>query len=227
MALLRMLAFRPQAASSPTPAAPVRGASTAPAAASTPHAGAPRAAPRAVAPPPVSAAQTAPPAAAPPSAPPAAVVAIRAPAAAADPSPSLAPIALDGNGLPDWDALIARAGLRGPLGMLAQNAVLRDREGRTLVLALQTRTCTWRWNRWSPDGGAHRRGAGRAGALALCQGQQSGRRRAARLPRVPRRRTMWRRRQPKQSIAADPLVQALKREFGARVVPRSVKPFAQ
>jgi DNA polymerase-3 subunit gamma/tau len=30
-----------------------------------------------------------------------------------------------------------------------------------------------------------------------------------------------------QSIEGDPLVQSLKREFGARVVPQSVKPFNQ
>ena len=48
-----------------------------------------------------------------------------------------AAIARDADGLPNWEALIERAGLRGPFGLLAQNAVLRERDGQTLVLALQ------------------------------------------------------------------------------------------
>src|SRR3546814_18333997 len=38
---------------------------------------------------------------------------------------------------PDWEALIERAQLRGPFSVVAQNAVLRERDGQTLVLALQ------------------------------------------------------------------------------------------
>ena len=52
-------------------------------------------------------------------------------------APAPAPVPRDANGLPAWEALIAQAGLRGPLGLLAQNAVLRERDGQTLVLALQ------------------------------------------------------------------------------------------
>src|SRR3569623_277350 len=52
-------------------------------------------------------------------------------------APARPVVQTDARGLPRWDALIEQAGLRGPLGQLAQNAALRERDGNTLVLALQ------------------------------------------------------------------------------------------
>jgi len=126
-------------------------------------------------------------------------------------------------GLPDWEALIQRADLRGPLGQLAQNSALRGREGQTLVLALQPthmhlavepivsqiadrlseamgETIRLRFVEDS-HGAAHTPAARAAEARSVAQSAAEA------------------------SIEGDPLVQALKREFGARVVPQSIKPF--
>jgi DNA polymerase-3 subunit gamma/tau len=144
------------------------------------------------------------------------------PAAAVENTP--APIASDANGLPNWDALIERAGLRGPLGLLAQNAVLRERDGQTLVLALQ---------------GAHMHLAVEPMVSQMEEriGQALGERIRLRFvgnsssasPETPAARAAQARDTAQavaeQSIENDTLVQSLKREFGARVVPQSVKPF--
>ena len=77
---------------------------------------------------------------------------------------------------PTGAALIERAGLRGPLGQLAQNAALRERDGQTLVLVLQAAAhASGGGADGQPDGRAHRAGAGRAHSPALRQ-------------RLPRRR---------------------------------------
>ncbi|GAB2548784.1 DNA polymerase III subunit gamma/tau [Rhodanobacter koreensis] len=135
-----------------------------------------------------------------------------------------APMARDANGLPNWEALIERAGLRGPFGLLAQNAVLRERDGQTLVLALQPAHMTLavepmvsqmeerigqvlgerirlRFVSNSKDATATQTPAARA-AQARDAAQVAA----------------------EQAIEGDPLVQSLKREFGARVVPQSIKP---
>ncbi len=207
MALLRMLAFRPDGAP---------GAITGPPRATTAsHSASAPSRPHAV-PKPATPARDVPIAAAPaPFAREQAVVTPTAPAA---------PLAADSDGLPDWDALIARAALHGPLRMLAQNAVLRAREGQTLVLALQPvhlhmavepmvsqmaqlisaalgETVQLRFVSVSSPAAAAQTPAARAAqARSAAQAQAVA------------------------AIDADPLVQSLKREFGARVVPQSVKP---
>jgi len=205
MALLRMLAFRPGDDATPT----------------TNSGGGQRAAasprPTAASPVPAAApAQAARPAPAPYAAPPAAP---RESAAAV--APPIQRVAAPG-GLPDWEALIQRADLRGPLGQLAQNSALRGREGQTLVLALQP---TYMHLAVEPivsqiadrlsetlgepirlrfvedsHGAAHTPAARAAEARSAAQSAAEA------------------------SIEGDPLVQALKREFGARVVPQSIKP---
>jgi DNA polymerase-3 subunit gamma/tau len=130
----------------------------------------------------------------------------------------------DADGLPDWESLIERAGLRGPFSVLAQNAILRERDGQTLVLALQP---------------AHMSLAVEPMVSQMEEriGQALGER--IRLRFVNRRQTATaqtpaaRAAQARdaaqataeQAIEDDPLVQSLKREFGARVVPQSIKPF--
>jgi len=205
MALLRMLAFRP--GDDATPATNSGGGQRA--------AASPR--PTAASPVPAAApAQAARPAPAPYAAPPAAP---RESAAAV--APPVQRVAAPG-GLPDWEALIQRADLRGPLGQLAQNSALRGREGQTLVLALQP---TYMHLAVEPivsqiadrlsetlgepirlrfvedsHGAAHTPAARAAEARSAAQSAAEA------------------------SIEGDPLVQALKREFGARVVPQSIKP---
>ncbi|WP_130620509.1 DNA polymerase III subunit gamma/tau [Dyella amyloliquefaciens] len=205
MALLRMLAFRPGDSSG----APVER----PAASAAPRAAAPMP-PRAAAPVAnermhVASVTEAPRAAPAPVAP--------APVAARE------PVARDANGLPHWESLIEQANLRGPLGQLAQNAALRGREGQTLILALQP---------------AHMHLA-----VEPMMGQMEDRISQALGERIKLRFTEERtavsetpaaraanareaaQSAAEQAIDEDPLVQSLKREFGARVVPQSIKPF--
>jgi DNA polymerase-3 subunit gamma/tau len=138
--------------------------------------------------------------------------------------PAQAPVAQDANGLPNWESLIERAGLRGPFGLLAQNAVLRERDGQTLVLALQP---------------AHMSLAVEPMVSQMEEriGQALGERIRLRfvshsqgpVTETPAARAAQVRdaaqAAAEQSIEGDPLVQSMKREFGARVVPQSIKPF--
>lgn len=146
------------------------------------------------------------------------------PAQAAPPSPA-APrqaIAVDAHGLPDWGMLIEQAGLRGPLGQLAQNAALRERDGQTLVLVLQP-----------PH--MHLAVEPMVSQMEERIGQALGERIRLRFisddsaaTQTPAARAAVARdvaqAQAEQSIEEDPLVQALKRDFGARVVPQTIKP---
>ncbi|HZX69647.1 MAG TPA: DNA polymerase III subunit gamma/tau [Rhodanobacter sp.] len=206
MALLRMLAFRPgdavptERASRPIPAspasvsAPSRTSSTPATPARTP-APAPR--------------QQASPAA--------------PPAVSMPDRPAPAPIARDAHGLPDWEALIERAGLRGPFSVLAQNAVLRERDGQTLVLALQP---THMGMAVEPmvSQMEERIGEAMGERIRLRFVSQN----QAATTQTPAARAAQVRSSAQaaaeQAIEDDPLVQTLKRDFGARVVPQSVKP---
>ncbi|MEP6898139.1 MAG: DNA polymerase III subunit gamma/tau C-terminal domain-containing protein, partial [Rhodanobacter sp.] len=132
------------------------------------------------------------------------------------------PVARDASGLPNWEALIARAGLRGPLGLLAQNAVLRERDGQTLVLALQ---------------GAHMHLAVEPMVSQMEErlSQALGERIRLRfvgnaqgtIAETPAARAVQARdaaqSAAERAIEGDPFAQSLKREFGAHVVPQSIK----
>ena len=205
MALLRMLAFRP--GDDATPAAAPGGQR--PAAPSRPPVGAPPAVtapattPRPAAQQPMTSAQARETGAAPPA-----------------PAP-LQRMASPG-GLPYWETLIQRADLRGPLGQLAQNSALRGREGQTLVLALQP---THMHLAVEPIVGqiAERLGEvlGEPIRLRFLEDSQG----AAHTPaaRAAEARSAAQS-AAEAAIEGDPLVQALKREFGARVLPQSIKP---
>jgi DNA polymerase-3 subunit gamma/tau len=209
MAMLRMLAFRPDDGSHAVGAEPAAATARAPAAAAAParpattSSAAPVVAPRPM---------------------PASPRAEVATALAAVPQ-AKGDVPRDAQGLPDWEILIERAALRGPFSLLAQNAVLRERDGHTLVLALQPTHMTLavepmvsqmeerisnalgeriklRFVSNSQDAGGARTPAARA-AQARDAAQSAA----------------------EQAIEGDPLVQSMKREFGARVVPNSIKPF--
>ena len=210
MALLRMFAFRPGEGG---------GAQQV----DRPAAAAPRA--------PAAPARTAPPAmnermhvasvAEPPAQRPAPAPAPVAPAAVA--AATREPVAVDASGLPHWDTLIEQASLRGPLGQLAQNAALRGREGTTLVLALQPAhmhlavepMVGQMEDRISQAMGERirLRFVEQSGAAAETPAARAANAREAAQSAA------------EQAIEEDPLVQSLKREFGARVVPQSIKPF--
>jgi len=207
MALLRMLAFRP--ADDGDAARPAK-----PAAARLSTPVAPRPATATDAPRPAAPVSTAPvPAPAPP------VERPVTPAVQAAPSPRVS----RGDGsLPDWESMIERAGLRGPLGQLAQNAALRGREGNTWILALQPAHMHLAVE---PMVGqmADRIGEalGEPVRLRFVSDQESGAHTPAARAATARQAAQT---EAEQAIEDDPLVQALKRDFGARVVPGSIKP---
>jgi DNA polymerase-3 subunit gamma/tau len=135
-----------------------------------------------------------------------------------------APLARDAGGLPNWEALIERAGLRGPFGLLAQNAVLRERDGQTLVLALQPAHMSLAVE---PMVSQMEERIGQAlGERIRLRFVNSSQTAAAQTPaaRAAQARNAAQA-AAEQAIEGDPLVQSLKREFGARVVPQSIKPF--
>jgi DNA polymerase III subunit gamma/tau len=202
MALLRMLAFRPGGADEPAPTERM-----------------PRPAPAARPPSPIGRAE--PPMLSASPTPRAPVASAPAPITHAAPV-ARAPVPTDARGLPRWDALIEQAGLRGPLGQLAQNAALRERDGNTLVLALQ-------------PAHMHLAVEPMVGQMADRIGDVLGERIKLRFvadsqgaTQTPAARAASARESAQsaaeQAIEEDPLVQSLKREFGARVVPQSIKP---
>ncbi|UPG88615.1 DNA polymerase III subunit gamma/tau [Luteibacter aegosomaticola] len=206
MVLLRMHAFRP-AEGGHGPSAPRGAQAAAPSA--------PRQAPPPAAAQPARQVPPAPAARAPAAAPPAVAAPVAQP-----PSPPR-PLAVGANGLPDWHDIVERANLRGPIGQLAQNCTLRGMEGEAMVLALQPQhlhlavePLTSQMEekvsnalgrrvrfRFVAEGGnlgtpAERRAQAASDAQATAEA----------------------------SMDSDPLVQALKRDFGARVIPQSIKP---
>ncbi|OZB58818.1 MAG: DNA polymerase III subunit gamma/tau [Lysobacterales bacterium 14-68-21] len=154
--------------------------------------------------------------------PPAAVAAPQAPTPVAPAPASRRAVPTDARGLPDWVALIDQAGLRGPLGQLAQNAALRDRDGQTLTLVLQeahmhlaVEPMVGQMEERVSDALGERirlRFVSDASAATQTPAARAAEARDAAQARA------------EQSIEEDPLVQALKRDFGARVVPQSIKP---
>jgi DNA polymerase III subunit gamma/tau len=205
MALLRMLAFRPSdeaapAAASggrPAQAQPQRAPSTSSAPASL---YAPQPQPQRSAPQPVAAPYPQPP---------------------REPSASVQRVADTGD-LPDWETLIQRADLRGPLGQLAQNSALHGRDGNTLILALQP---SHMHLAVEPIVGqiADRLSdvVGQPVKLRFVSDSQGATHTPAARAAVARNEAQS---AAEASIEGDPLVQALKREFGANVVPQSIKP---
>jgi len=203
MVLLRMHAFRPadaaQGASAVRESAP-----------------APSAAPRARPAPPA-------PAAAPvPRAPPA--PAAPAPVAAPTPAPAPAPqrpIAIGADGLPDWHDIVERANLRGPIGQLAQNCSLREIDGESMVLALtpsHMHLAVEPLTSQMEEKVSHALGRRVRFRFVADRGNLGtpAERRAQALSDAQAH--------AEASMETDPLVQTLKREFDARVIPQSIKP---
>jgi DNA polymerase-3 subunit gamma/tau len=121
----------------------------------------------------------------------------------------------------DWTGLIERADLRGPAGQVIRHAGLIGVEGRTLRLALreeyeQMLTPTMQ------AGLEERLGTALGGPVKLrferaTAGVDTPAEQAARARNAQQQ-------QAENALETDPLVQGLMREFGARVVPNSVRP---
>jgi len=148
-----------------------------------------------------------------------AVAATSAPTTAPEPAATapVAPVALEPR---DWPQLIERAGLRGPLGQLAQHAALLAVDGDVLRLALRPE----HENLHSPamanqlqeklaaaTGRPLRLNFERARDGVETPAEQIARTRSAR------------QQQAEQDMELDPFVQSAMREFGARIVPQSVR----
>jgi len=139
------------------------------------------------------------------------------PAAAKPPMPAAdSPLNVD-----DWTGLIERADLRGPAGQVIRHAGLIAVDGRTLRLALREEY----EQMLTPSiqaGLEERLGVALGGPVKLrferaetgvdTPAEQAARARSAK------------QQQAESALETDPLVQGLMREFGARVVPNSVRP---
>lgn len=147
------------------------------------------------------------PAAPPPSAPP-------PPAAVQAPSPGT-------TGTPDWETLIDRAGLQGPLRELAVNASLQGIEDQQVTLALPASHAGLMVE---PMAGQLQEkigmALGRPVRLHVVHTDDAGETPAARARAVRDERQA----EAERAIEEDPFVQAMKRDFGATVVPESVRP---
>ena len=120
--------------------------------------------------------------------------------------------------------MIERAGLRGPFGLLAQNAVLRERDGQTLVLALPPAHMSLAVEPMASQMEERiSQALGERVRLRFVSHDQST---PAETPaaRAAKARSNAQS-AAEQAIEEDPMVQSMKREFGARVVPQSIKPF--
>jgi DNA polymerase-3 subunit gamma/tau len=210
MTLLRMLAFVPMSAEATAPVRPA-------AAAATPKPAPLRAEPAST---PAASARA--------YAPPAPVRATPAPKAEAAPAQRLPEIlttpANVENRSPttdDWDALIRRAELGGPLGQFARQATLVAIEGSLVRLALKT---------------AHEHlavgplvaqleqklGSALGGKIKIKFERDAG---TAESPADQQTRTeTTRRRSAEESLRSDPFVQSLEQTFGARLIANSVRP---
>ncbi len=133
-----------------------------------------------------------------------------------------APAAADGPlAVDDWPALIERAGLRGPVGQLAQHAILLGVDGNALRLGMKAMH-------------SHFSAGGIVTMLEQRLGEALGRVVRVRIETVAEagespadtraRAQTERRREASEALHGDPVVQSLIDTFGARLIPDSVRP---
>jgi DNA polymerase-3 subunit gamma/tau len=157
---------------------------------------------------------------------PAPAASTRPPQASARVSAPTAPVssvAASGD-IPDWHTLIERANLRGPLGQLAQNASMREVEGETMTLVLKP---AYMHLAVEPLTGQMEerltKAVGRRIRLRFIADHAAGETPAERAAQMRDARQA----DAIDAISNDPQVQALQRDFGARVIPQSIKPLEQ
>ncbi|HVH35268.1 MAG TPA: DNA polymerase III subunit gamma/tau [Tahibacter sp.] len=139
-------------------------------------------------------------------------------AAVADPAPPRTPVALEPR---DWASLIERADLRGPVGQLARNAALVAVEGDMLRLALAAE----HYNVLVPAmvTQLQEKLSVATGRPLRCHFEQARGSLDTPAEQLARSRSA-RQLQAEEDMERDPFVQAAMREFGARIVPNSVRP---
>jgi len=123
----------------------------------------------------------------------------------------------------EWAALIEKAGLRGPVGQLAQHSALVSIDGDLVRLALK-------------PGHEDMHSAAMIAQMAEKLGAALGRAVKVRYDKAPSaadtpadvaaRDRAERQQSAERALGADPFVQALIRDFDARVIPESIKPAA-
>ncbi|MGN6312818.1 MAG: DNA polymerase III subunit gamma/tau [Rhodanobacteraceae bacterium] len=129
------------------------------------------------------------------------------------------PLALGAGGMPDWEQWIVRAGLGGPVGQLARHAAPKSLDGSMLTLAIKPE------HQPMADslGEALQRQLGEALGKPLRlrfisdKAVETPAARAARAQSAEQAAAA-------RAIEEDPLVQQMQREFGARVIPESIRP---
>ena len=139
------------------------------------------------------------------------------------PAAPVSSAAADGE-IPDWHTLIEQANLRGPLGQLAQNASMRGVDGETMTLVLKP---AYMHLAVEPLTGQMEerltKAVGRRIRLRFIADHAAGETPAERAAQMRDARQA----DAIDAIGNDPLVQALQRDFGARVIPQSIKPLEQ
>ncbi|HET6911873.1 MAG TPA: DNA polymerase III subunit gamma/tau [Rhodanobacteraceae bacterium] len=140
---------------------------------------------------------------------------------AAEPEPALhrEPLALGADGMPDWEQWIVRAGLGGPVGQLAHHAAPKSLDGSMLTLAIKPE------HQPLADslGEALQRQLGEALGKPLRLRFVSDKAVETPAARVARAQSAEQA-AAARAIEEDPLVQQMQREFGARVIPESIRP---
>ncbi|HET9835236.1 MAG TPA: DNA polymerase III subunit gamma/tau [Rhodanobacteraceae bacterium] len=132
---------------------------------------------------------------------------------------STEPLVLRADGMPDWEQWIVRAGLGGPVGQLAHHAAPKSLDGAMLTLAIKPE------HQPMADslGGELQRQLGEALGKPLRlrfvsdTAVETPAARAARLQSVEQAAAA-------RAIEEDPFVRQMQSEFGARVIPESIRP---
>ncbi|HEY9111708.1 MAG TPA: DNA polymerase III subunit gamma/tau [Rhodanobacteraceae bacterium] len=124
------------------------------------------------------------------------------------------------DGIADWEAWIQRAGLGGPVGLLAQHAVPRSFEGDVLTLALKPEhmifcsdaLCRQLQDQLGDAIGRKLRVRIVQGAVAETPATRAARARSDEQAAAER------------ALADDPIVQDMQRQLGAQIIPESIRP---
>ncbi len=134
-----------------------------------------------------------------------------------------APLPIDADGLPEWETWIVRARLGGMVDQLARHAAPKSLEGGLLTLALKP---LHKHLAVEPLCGELQKGLGDALGRTLRVRFVIDAETETPAARAERARSAEQA-TAERALAEDPVVLAMQRELGARVVPQSIKPTEQ